>query len=299
MDSDPVKCSPRRTYFLSFDVGVKNMAVCYASVPITDTDVSQCEVRVHHWQILNCDPQSQEGITQPTCSISGCSCVVAMKCKYKKSIWYACKKHAKQFSTYDSGVQIHPSSGKQCCHHSEQDTPAPGASIFWGGAYHCKDCWKQISKRKSTWTKYKAEKPSLFKQRLYLIEQLRIMVDKHVNQLDRVFIEHQPVKKNPVMKGIADSMFTWFLCWGVQQSNCPGISVEYVSATLKLKHTDGKKQTYKDRKKSAIAYMNGACPSVWRPLWVSSKKKDDLADCLMQILGKLQEERNLSSFILT
>jgi hypothetical protein len=140
------------------------------------------------------------------------------------------------------------------------------------------------------------------------------------NDLDLVLIENQPANKNKTMKSISICIFTFFNMMKVMHGSARHI--KFVSAKYKLncKLTNGvniARNTYRDRKQSAIKlayqYLPAVCPSSEAPdvkivpeqrpfhddgaendtvtdtacrdlahMFLSSKKKDDLSDALLQ-----------------
>ena len=131
-------------------------------------------------------------------------------------------------------------------------------------------------------------------------------------QCNNIIIENQPVLKNPKMKSIASTLYSYFLIRGIvdrTKNNSFIEKVQYISPCNKLKvssslqgpdnvlmlervknakqpktNTAHKGEQYRLTKKLAVQY----CKLIIQPdvknydLLCSHKKKDDLSDCLLQ-----------------
>lgn len=122
---------------------------------------------------------------------------------------------------------------------------------------------------------------------------------------DYVFIENQPVQKNPTMKSLQMMVFTFFLSQR-HLSQAPMV-VKLVSACNKLKVIHGKevctdgvkdlKSKYQQTKKISVLiakhYMASILPTndqntQMASVLTSSKKQDDLSDCFLQAVYMLE-----------
>lgn len=112
---------------------------------------------------------------------------------------------------------------------------------------------------------------------------------KHMEQVKHVYIEHQPVLKNPVMKTVQlllfSSMRERYLSLGVE------CAFHFVHAGKKVKGTEVGDAGYKDRKKKGEErvkmYLESCRDPVsqqWLVWWLQQPKRDDLADSLCMIL---------------
>ena len=124
-------------------------------------------------------------------------------------------------------------------------------------------------------------------------------LDKNLDLLgvDYVLIENQPSMKNPKMKSVAETLYSWFLIRGLvdKKNNSSLKKIFYLSPSNKLKINDdniqaeikklkdqGKK--YKFTKNTAIVYTRNLLKddSDWLAHLNKHKKKDDLCDSYLQ-----------------
>jgi hypothetical protein len=107
-----------------------------------------------------------------------------------------------------------------------------------------------------------------------------------------VLIENQPVMKNPTMKSIQMIIYSYFRILHVHREYT--IDVHHVSAMRKNKYMttkgyDIKKKDYKSNKLNSILCVQDWLKSKsfehWETHLQARKKKDDLCDCLIQIIS--------------
>lgn len=107
------------------------------------------------------------------------------------------------------------------------------------------------------------------------------LLDKFV--FDKVIIENQIGQNAIKMKSIQSMIVMFFVTQQYDQEQI----INY-NAANKLKHFLGKKKTtYSERKKLSKEITNDICNShynEWLEFFQKCKKKDDLADCLLQVL---------------
>ena len=122
--------------------------------------------------------------------------------------------------------------------------------------------------------------------------------NKKFNNIDYVLIENQPSMKNPKMKGIADTLYSWFLIRGIIDKKIKGLKhIFYLSPSNKLKIDDkdinkeidalkDKSKKYKFTKQTAVLYtkkiLNENKDEKWINFLDKSNKKDDLCDSYLQ-----------------
>ena len=114
----------------------------------------------------------------------------------------------------------------------------------------------------------------------------------HFFEVDAVLLEMQPLKRQQ-MRSIANLLYAYFNIKGIRSNESNIKDVNFVSATNKLKYKSDEngnksKNTYAERKKLAIEfcfdYLKEIQDDNHHEKFNSSKKKDDLADALLQCL---------------
>ncbi len=119
-----------------------------------------------------------------------------------------------------------------------------------------------------------------------LTELILATLEEHFDdttKYDYVVIENQPMLRNGLMKTVSVMIYTYFNMLKMHHGNI--VDVRFVSASNKLKGTELKQGTYKDRKKSSIELANihigKYCPNL-QSWFFRQSKKDDCADSLNQ-----------------
>ena len=134
-------------------------------------------------------------------------------------------------------------------------------------------------------TKKKADRVSLITIGRTMTDEFNTRFGCH--KIDTVLIENQISPIANRMKTIQGMITQYFV-----MSNVP--SIEYVSASNKLKLFISKKTTYNERKKLGIEVMNTQVlekldAGKWKTEFNTHKKKDDLADSFLQSLYYLHK----------
>lgn len=114
---------------------------------------------------------------------------------------------------------------------------------------------------------------------------------KHFLDCEKIILEMQPVKRQQ-MRTIANMLYAYFNLRGVRDISKISNDVLFTNACNKLKYniteTEKHKNTYSERKKLAIKYvydyLEKMNDELNKKLFDNSKKKDDLADCLLQCI---------------
>jgi len=131
--------------------------------------------------------------------------------------------------------------------------------------------------------------------------------------VDMVLIENQPTFKNPTMKAISDTLYTWFMIRGIvdkELNNSTIQKIRFISPSNKLKEFDQKTieeateaHKYKETKKLSIENTKTILLSYGLNQWIdvimSHQKKDDLADSFLQgwyILNNMNEDKLYSEW---
>lgn len=135
--------------------------------------------------------------------------------------------------------------------------------------------------------------------------------NEYIKKLDYIILENQPVLKNPVMKSIQVMIYGYFYTIKFQQ-NYNNLNIKFQNAGLKIKVEDyllnynnnsqiindkKKKLNYKETKQKGIELVNYLLENnniieiEYKDLYSKSKKKDDLADCLLQGLYYIYNDK--------
>ena len=115
---------------------------------------------------------------------------------------------------------------------------------------------------------------------------------QHLSTVKHVYIEHQPVLKNPVMKTVQLLIFATLRERLLALNTILPVQFHFVHAGKKFKGAETGDAGYKDRKAGAEARVKdylSKFPLVstqqdWLRWWLTQTKKDDLADTLCMIL---------------
>jgi hypothetical protein len=126
-----------------------------------------------------------------------------------------------------------------------------------------------------------------------LINQITVLDDEysHFLDCDKVLIERQPGKKKRMEK-VSNNLFSYFLIRGLLNKESSIKEVDYIDASSKLFIYPKKyKNTYKKRKKLSTficgKYIKDTQEQCIIDVFTKEKKKDDLADALLQCLSHL------------
>jgi hypothetical protein len=152
---------------------------------------------------------------------------------------------------------------------------------------------KEIKNKTFTTSKVKSIPVEQLKLNLFLkLDAIPELLD-----VDDVCIENQPSFKNPRMKAIADSLFSWFLIRGKIDKNNKGLKsinkISFMSPSNKLKIDDHKDDIDKEISESSNKYKTTKNLSIehckqilnYEPKYIEHlekyKKKDDLCDVIL------------------
>ena len=249
--------------YISFDVGIKNLAYILLDVP---NEIYDSSSTIIDWNILNIEEK-------PIC----------MKCKknamYSKDDHYFCGRHAKSSSyiidtiRYSSNI----STLKELCNKYTLDVS------------NCKVKKEFIQLLKQNQLKKIKADCSLHpmvKHGASLNRQLNNILKKYNGIPDKIIIENQMTSKMRVIQGM---LVQYFIGKGTHEKN-----VICITANKKL-HMIQSKTTYKERKELSkeITYKileeNQKIES-WNTFVKMSSKKDDLADCFLQCIAYIEKK---------
>jgi hypothetical protein len=265
-------------YLLTFDIGIKNLAYCIVKYNIYDKK----NFDIIYWGILDI-------------SYKGLTCDFNIDISKKNNIAICCTNNSYFYLPNNDQMKF----TSYCKFHSNK---------IKNNNINLYNQFKKISNN--------AKLKDNFNQQ---VERLLIELDKFYNQfidtsydLDNkivgnldIYIENQPVLKNPIMKTISIVLFTYF---NIKKINFPNKikSVNFVSATVKTKSNlynhiklnfnlntklitnnnyQNRKQYCIDIAKDIVFQLNNSLfNAVALSIFEFSKKKDDLADTLLYIL---------------
>jgi hypothetical protein len=282
---------------LSFDVGIINLAYCLFTK-------ENNKLKILDWNIINLTNREA----------TKCHC--GLKASFCQGNDYFCKVHAKKCEPIKPFEELFKSNTENKCTCLVKDVHCGRKSIYNqenNNEYYCTTHAK--AKYKSLQTQHKV-KPFKNKAvstldfdetRLKLFQKLD--EKKELLKADIILIENQPSMKNPTMKSIASGLYDFYMIRGlldkVPESNIK--IVKFMSPSNKLKLVDDGQtkqvvvfksesndaKAYKLTKELSVNYAKALITGM--PNWVtflnSQKKKDDLADALLQ--GLYYYEKNL------
>jgi hypothetical protein len=114
----------------------------------------------------------------------------------------------------------------------------------------------------------------------------------YLKGVTQVYIEHQPVLKNPVMKTVQILIFATLRERLLSLGGSQKVEFHFIHAGKKVKGAEVGDAGYKDRKAGGEARVHaylkrfamGTEQSRWYQWWLTQPKKDDLADTLCMLL---------------
>lgn len=271
---------------LSFDVGIVNLAYCLFTKENNNW-------KILDWDII--DISERDAI----------KCQCGAKPSFIHLEQYYCKTHCKKLEPNKKFEELYielPEKSKCTFEHNGELCGRKSTYSDLKEMYcvtHAKQCYKKYeSQNKLTEYKQKSVKKLDFDDvRLKLIQKLderKILLSANV-----VLIENQPSMKNPVMKSISNTIYTYFLIRGIidKKHDSAITAVKFMSPSNKLKIvTDGESKqlvalkgtdeskAYKLTKSLGVKYSRELLAHL--PDWINKfntyKKKDDLADAFLQ-----------------
>ena len=285
---------------LSFDIGIRNMAICCLEV-----NKEESKINVIHWDVLNLIELNNEKtqicsqLNNPKTKKSSPTCC-SRKAKYMKNSEYYCEKHAKNSSFLIPTKEMKlPYLKKQKL--EQIITIAHSLFIFENNQekwkkddyvkkindYYESKCLEQIINKK-----IKAGDVDL----IDIGKNMKIELDKFkFDDIQYVIIENQLSPLASRMKTIQGMLAQYFIM------KYEDASIQFVSSANKLKQFEDKNKNkkdvetknkittnpnYKEHKKDGIFYTNEIIAKndyfeCWKEK-MNTKKKDDLADCFLQ-----------------
>ena len=249
--------------YISFDVGIKNLAYILMDIPNHTFDTSSTII---DWNILNIEEK-------PIC----------MKCK-KNAIYsiidtYYCGKHGKsspyimESIRYSSNLSIL----KELCKKYKLDVSSCKVK---------KDFVQLLKQKQLKKIKIDCSLHPMVKHGSSLNRQLNSILETHIESLDKIIIENQMTSKMRIIQGM---LVQYFIGKGIPEKD-----IICITANKKL-HMIQTKTTYKERKELSkeITYKlleENQKIDNWNTFVKSSSKKDDLADSFLQCIAYIQKK---------
>jgi len=285
--------------FLSWDVGIKNLAYCLA-----EYNEEKQELEIIEWDIINVIKNELD--TNKKCSI------ISKRSPYKQCSKNAdfmiangkecfCKAHKnKLYHTKYIAPEIikieEPKKEKKC----NEEECNKMAKYIVDGKELCPSHKKIIDdKFKKNFALKKLKKVKCNNIPTDKITECLVNVldegYQHLLDCDIVLIENQLALTSPKMKSIANYIYMYHLIRGKIDKKTIS-DIRFYNALNKLNfdksNDDSNKSSYKDRKKTGInnvnSYFKYKKDMEHMLKFNQHKKKDDLADTLLQILSYLQ-----------
>ena len=280
--------------FLSFDIGIKN-----CSYSLCNFNEETKELVIEEWDIINLLKDELE--KQQICSHVG-KTKHKIKCKKFANFMiangeeYFCKTHKKNYKKYIAPVIKKIKTDDKCC----EDDCNKKAKYEVNGRINCPTHKAKVEKHFKT--NYSLKKVKTIKCKDVSIDTVANKIYdtfdtdyKHFLDVDIVLLELQSSLNAPKMKSISNYMASYFKIKGQREQNRIK-EIKYYKATNKLefnvKNTDDNKECYRNRKKTGIEnvneYLDYKNDIENKEKFNNHKKKDDLADALLQVLSYLK-----------
>lgn len=304
---------------LSFDVGIKNLACCI--LEWNETDNKKSNLKIHYWDIINLvesQKQTDQNLLPNKCYYDKCNGKVKSFIEFNDVKYCFCSKHLSQkdallqpiIEPYKEEKWIQVKDVK--CMKCQDDTQTVSKQKTSRKTYYqnqdlnmilCSKHYKSlIDKVNNILNKIYPIKNKKVKdlttndlkyQLVRCLDQKKEIILKNI---DMVLIENQPTFKNPTMKAISDTLYTWFMIRGIADKEINNASIgeiKFISPSNKLKEFDKKTideadetKKYKMTKKLSVENTKTILASYGLNNWVnhilSYDKKDDLADSFLQ-----------------
>lgn len=292
---------------LSWDVGIKNLAYCL---------IERDNNKILDWGIINLledenikchgfidkDNNNSECCKKPIFEfINGCK------------NYNFCLLHKRQFQKIEKNIininscktsencQILLSNKKNCSKKASYEIIENGETKLC-----CKFHLNNFEKKNNILRKIVKSNANKTKIEDVKFNLINCLDKKNFNDIDYVLIENQPSLKNPKMKSIAETLYSWFLIRGIVDKKINNLkNIFYLSPSNKLKIDDVDlnkeidrlndiSKKYKFTKQSSVIHTRKSIDNDINNNWInfldSSSKKDDLCDSFLQGIYFLKNE---------
>ena len=286
---------------LSFDVGVKNLSGCL--LEYSDASEAEAKVIIEWWGIVSL-------LDENPAVNSVCGCTLA-----NGSL---CGKPAKWTAAANDGDAFY------CTRHKDKHAQEELLILPQSPPGECATCKKTAkykvggsgdllcaAHKKSALTAHKRATQLVAIKAARCCDQTvdttKLNLWKRLDALpallaaDIVLIENQPALKNPTMKAVAETLYSYWLCRGIvdkERTHSTIGAVKYVSASNKLKIVPNSQialkgltgaAKYKRTKELSIAHVATLLKEddVGLAFFSAHRKKDDLSDAILQAAAYL------------
>jgi hypothetical protein len=275
---------------LALDIGIKNLAYC-VGVPLRaqqgqqgQQDASGTMVQIRHWSLVNLTNLDNQA--KPVCTVCG----KPPKAQAPAPLGLVCGRHIPKESpqiydeTTGKPITKPPTIGQLKAFLQAKGLDAKGQRPVLLERVEAVATMPLVKKKSVA---------SFADNTSRLHDAIRDWIRRdwdHLKDVTQVYIEHQPVLKNPVMKTVQILIFATLrerlLSAGKQ------VEFQFIHAGKKVKGAEVGDAGYKDRKAGGEArvraYLNrfpmGTEQHGWYQWWLGQGKKDDLADTLCMLL---------------
>jgi hypothetical protein len=275
----------------SWDVGIKNLAYCV----LEKSGDPERPYIIHDWDIVNISCEEDVKCAWRECEARD----IKMCCSLAGKKYHFCKVHKSYHNVVASRWEdikkaLCEAEGGECT-----VCAVCGKAAKWllADKTYCTTHKTNLMKRWDAEIAMKKFVPSKVKS--ISIDTLKLNLIRKLDnvpslmQVDEVCIENQPSFKNPRMKAIADTLFTWFLIRGMVDRDAIK-KVMFISPSNKLKIEDQEEEIneeiaassnkYRTTKKLGIQHCKDILK--YEPKYVQHlekySKQDDAADAFLQ-----------------
>ena len=270
----------KNTRMLALDIGIKNLAYCIGDKV---TDLSGSEIHIKHWSLVNLTNLNDD--PKPCCY----TCMKPAKALSPRG--FVCGRHIiKDTQIFDEATGL-------------PLTKAPTNAQFQAflkakGLDHRGQRAELFDRVKVIATLPLIKKKSVASfadNTCRLHDAIRGWIDRdwqHLKEVKQIYIEHQPVLKNPVMKTVQLLIFATLRERLLLHRPEEPAQFFFVHAGKKVKGAEVGDAGYKDRKAGGEAraklylgkFALGSRQNQWLSWWLIQAKKDDLADTLCMLM---------------
>jgi hypothetical protein len=232
---------------VSWDIGIKNLAYCI----IENTDSSANPYIIHDLNVINI-------IEENKCSWIDCSCnIIKTTCSYLGEKMFFCKCHKSYHNVLSSKWDNIKQSTTECDKDNICCICQKNAKFTINDNYYCTTHKTKVIKKWDSdielkkFNSAKVKNTSVIDLKLNLVNKLDSLAQ--ILQVDQVCIENQPAFKNPRMKAISDTLYTWFVIRGMVDKKIIN-KINFISPSNKLKIENKEDEINEEIKNSSNKY---------------------------------------------